>query len=248
MKKMIFSITRISFILILIVTCSCQQNDNDLVNPAKEEDIVDVYDDPSFITTSKSTTNGRTAELKKFGGFKMYFRRQVDATGTLKFRLVKTTPSNLASDETTMLVSQWANVSAISTSAAGNIFRWLPTINLEVGETYRIDIVLSQDALYEVDENGVPTSSLQKQIECFVAFPAPYINGTPCIRRVGTDQINEAKLFDFKFVTWIKLEDGTLVEDQTQTSTTNNSIINGKNQGAPEGYINGQEFVFGATN
>lgn len=236
--KNLFSITRFLFVILLLGTFSCQQNDND-VAPLKEEEL-EVYDDSNFVPTDNSNNTGRSAaEVGKFDGVRVWIYRNANATGTFKFRLVKTTPSNLPSDET--FVGASASVDVSSINPAGTSLKWNTSRDLEVGQTYRVDIVTSLDAkCTEAELND-------KAIMVAVANNNPYANGMFCAQRVGGDQITRFPVFDFKFISY-KNVDGSSIGDQTQTTTNSKFVINVKGDVATEGRINGQEFVFGATN
>jgi len=228
------------FLIILTSVTMYTSCENDLSTEMEESaqgtemDEIEVGEDAGFINVenSKVESDNKAASVQ-LGKVVVFLSRKNTASGTLKFKVVR------SSDNKVLTTSASLNVSALTTNSLGNTCNNQPftkvsfnlnsnTAKVTVGEKYRVEVHCSKNA----DDGGNGRNTVYLAYQNANVYP------------IGCSTYTDIPLkhcgLDFAFESWNFNTSGTRVRDQRQSIKRCARSINDDNN-----KIAGQEFIVG---
>lgn len=226
------------FLIILTSVTMYTSCDNDLQvdEPLQstETDEIEVGEDLSVVYVENTKTDpGNKAASVQLGKVVVFLSRKNTASGTLKFKVVR------SSDNKVLTTSSSLNVSALTTNSLGNACNNQPftkvsfnlnsnTAKVTVGEKYRVEIHCSKNA----NDGGKDKNTVYLAYQNANVYP------------IGCSTYTDIPLkhcgLDFAFESWNFNANSIRVRDQSQNIKRCARSINDDNN-----KIAGQEFIVG---
>lgn len=229
------------FLIILTSVTMYTSCENDLQSTKMEESIqgvemdeIEVGEDPGFVYVedSKSESDNKAASVQ-LGKVVAFLNRENTASGTLKFKVVR------SSDNKVLTTSASLNVSALTINSLDNTCNNQPftkvsfnlnsnTAKVTVGEKYRVEVHCSKNA----DDDGNDRNTVYWAYQNANVYP------------IGCSTYTDIPLkhcgLDFTFESWNFNTDGVRERDQIQSIKRCARSINDNDH-----KIAGQEFIVG---